>query len=401
MFKNIDEAIDWIVLRKRNSHSFELFKSFMEKLGNPQDDLKIIHVAGTNGKGSTVTFLRDMFINNGYHVGTLQSPHYLSHLDRIRLDGANIPDEAFLRILNQYYEMFVDENLGMFEIDYVIAIMFFLEVKTDYALIETGIGGRLDSTNVVNKPVLSIITNIGYDHQDMLGDTLEEICYEKCGIIKGNSHTIVGYIDDNLKNIVKNRCNSLNNEYHECASYNILSPGTFEYKGVLYTLNPKALYQIQNASLSLETYDILSDICGIRCDDEALKKALRSFVWSGRFEKVSDNPLIILDGAHNENGVKALMESFDLIEGTKCIVFSALKRKNYKEMYDILKRHCDEIVLTSFDYPGAIDINDIENEKFYPDAKEAIAYARCNFEAVLICGSLYFISDVAGNKLYG
>ena len=193
----------------------------------------------------------------------------------------------------------------------------------------------------------------------------------------------------------------LNNKYHECASYNILSPGTFEYKGVLYTLNSKALYQIQNASLSLEAYDILSDICGIRCDDEALKKALRSFVWSGRFEKVSDNPLIILDGAHNENGVKALMESFDLIEGTKCIVFSALKRKNYKEMYDILKRHCDEIVLTSFDYPGAIDINDIENEKFYPDAKEAIAYARCNFEAVLICGSLYFISDVAGNKLYG
>ena len=116
---------------------------------------------------------------------------------------------------------------------------------------------------------------------------------------------------------------------------------------------------------------------------------------------MSDNPLIILDGAHNENGVKALMESFDLIEGTKCIVFSALKRKNYKEMYDILKRHCDEIVLTSFDYPGAIDINDIENEKFYPDAKEAIAYARCNFEAVLIRGSLYFISDVAGNKLYG
>lgn len=401
MFKNIDEAIDWIVQRKRNSHSFELFKSFMEKLGNPQDDLKIIHVAGTNGKGSTVTFLRDMFINNGYHVGTLQSPHYLSHLDRIRLDGANIPDEAFLRILNQYYEMFVDENLGMFEIDYVIAIMFFLEVKTDYALIETGIGGRLDSTNVVNKPVLSIITNIGYDHQDMLGDTLEEICYEKCGIIKENSHTIVGYIDDNLKNIVKNRCNSLNNKYHECASYNILSPGTFEYKGVLYTLNSKALYQIQNASLSLEAYDILNDICGIRCDDEALKKALRSFVWSGRFEKVSDNPLIILDGAHNENGVKALMESFDLIEGTKCIVFSALKRKNYKEMYDILKRHCNEIVLTSFDYPGAIDINDIENEKFYPDAKEAIAYARCNFEAVLICGSLYFISDVAGNKLYG
>ena len=164
MFKNIDEAIDWIVQRKRNSHSFELFKSFMEKLGNPQDDLKIIHVAGTNGKGSTVTFLRDMFINNGYHVGTLQSPHYLSHLDRIRLDGANIPDEAFLRILNQYYEMFVDENLGMFEIDYVIAIMFFLEVKNDYALIETAIGGRLDSTNVVHKSVLSIITNFAYDH---------------------------------------------------------------------------------------------------------------------------------------------------------------------------------------------------------------------------------------------
>ena len=401
MFKNIDEALNWIVKRKRNSHSFELFKSFMDRLGNPQDSLKIIHVAGTNGKGSTVTFLRDMFINNGYHVGTLQSPHYLSHLDRIRIDGNNIADEAFLRILNQYYELFIKENLGMFEIDYVIAILYFIEEKVDYALIETGIGGRLDSTNVVNKPLLSIITNIGFDHQDMLGNTLEEICQEKCGIIKKDSHTIVGYIDEKLKNIVKKRCNKLNNIFHECKNYKVLSPGTFEYDGILYTLNSKALYQIQNASLSLEAYGILSDIEGIRNDNEALKKALRSFKWSGRFEKVSDKPLIILDGAHNENGVRALMESFDLIEGRKCIVFSALKRKNYKEMYDILKRHCDEIVLTSFDYPGAIDINDIDNEKFYSSAFEAIAYAKNNYETVLICGSLYFISDVAGNKLYG
>ncbi|MGN1405849.1 MAG: bifunctional folylpolyglutamate synthase/dihydrofolate synthase [Erysipelotrichaceae bacterium] len=401
MFKNIDEALDWIVKKKRNNHSFDLFRSFMEKLNNPQDKLKIIHVAGTNGKGSTVTFLRDMFINNGYHVGTLQSPHYLSHLDRIRLDGNNIPEETFVRLLNQYYELFVKEDLGMFEIDYVIAVMFFLEEKVDYALIETGIGGRLDSTNVVNKPILSIITNIGYDHQDMLGDTLEEICQEKCGIIKKNSNTIVGYIDDNLKNIVRERCESLNNKYHECQNYTVLSPGTFEYNGILYSLNSKALYQIQNASLSLETYSVLSNLYGVRNDNEALKKALRSFKWSGRFEKVNDKPLIILDGAHNENGVRALMESFDLIEGTKCIVFSALKRKNYKEMYDILKKHCDEIVLTSFDYPGAIDISDIENEKFYSNASEAIAYAKNSYEVVLICGSLYFISDVAGNKLYG
>lgn len=395
MFNNIDEALDWIVQRKRNNHSFLDFKKLNERLGNSADKLKIIHVAGTNGKGSTITMLRDFLINNGYKVATLQSPHFLTHLDRIRINNINIPEEVFVDKINKYYDLSISENLGMFEIDFLVAIDYFIEEEVDFALIEVGIGGRLDSTNVIKKPLLSIITNIGLDHQDMLGFTLESICKEKCGIIKKDSKTLVGYLDDKLKAIALDTCKKLNNTYHEVSPVLALNDHLFEYKGIVYSLSSMALYQVYNAALALEAYDILVKDYGINYDLAKIKKALRDFFWPGRFEIVCKKPLMIIDGAHNKPGVEALMETFDLLKGTKCIIFSALKRKDYSQMYDILNKHCDEIIVTSFNIQGSIEESDIKGDCYYKNYKEAIEYAKTRYENILICGSLYFISDVA------
>lgn len=395
MFKNIDEALNWIVGRKRNNHSFSDFKKLNEELNNPADKLRIIHVAGTNGKGSTVTMLRDFLMENGYKVGTLQSPHFLTHLDRIRINNQNIPEEIFLKKLNDYYDLSVKENLGMFEIDFLVAIDYFINENVDFAIIEVGIGGRLDSTNVINKPLLSIITNIGLDHQDMLGPTLDLICKEKCGIIKDSSKTLVGYLSDDLKDIVRSECLKHDNKYYEVKMVKCLNDRLFEYKGIIYNLASLALYQIFNAALALEAYDILVKEYGINYDIQKIKKALINFRWPGRFDIVNKKPLIILDGAHNKPGVEALMESFDLFKGSKCIIFSALKRKNYQEMYDILSNHCDEIIVTSFNIPGSIEQSDINNECYYQNYQEALEYAKKRYENILVCGSLYFISDVA------
>ena len=178
MFVNIEEALAWIMNKRNNNYSFEHFKKVAEDFGNIQDKLKMVHVAGTDGKGSTVNYLADLLISQGFKVGTFTSPHYVTHLDRIRINGSNIPDQDFLKLLNKNYDFFIENDLSMFEMDYLLMAEYFYEEKVDYAVVEVGLGGRLDSTNIVKSPLLEIITTIGYDHMDRLGNTLTEICRE-------------------------------------------------------------------------------------------------------------------------------------------------------------------------------------------------------------------------------
>ncbi len=399
MFKNIDEALNWIMAQHKGELSFTDFKKVVEEIGNPQDDFKMIHVAGTDGKGSTVTFLRDLLMSQGYKVGTLQSPHFLTHLDRIRLNGENIKEEAFLRILNEHYDFFVDKHLGMFEMDYLIMCQYFKEEKIDYAIIEVGLGGRLDSTNVCNYPLLSIITTIGYDHMDRLGNTLEEICGEKCGIIKNNSHVLIGHLNDNLKEIVKDYCRRLNSSYFELGEYQDLGNRHFLYNGEEYQILSYAKYQLHNASLALCAFEQLAKICDMKIDKQKANDALSKTLWAGRFQIVRENPRVILDGAHNIHGVAALVESYKCLSGSKCIVFSALKRKEHKKMLEMLKKNCDCLILTTFEYHEALKQQDIIELADITDNDwaHAISEAIKSYDNVLVCGSLYFISEVAAS----
>ena len=394
MFTNIDEAIAWITSRRNTGHTFENFKKVCDKLNNPQNSFYTIHVAGTDGKGSTVTYLRDLLMSQGYKVGTLQSPHYITHLDRIRINNNNIPSDVFLKILNDNYQVFIENDLSMFEMDYLIMCYYFIQEKIDFAIVEVGIGGRLDATNVVDNTKLSIITTIGYDHMELLGDTLPKICYEKCGIIKDNSKVLTGHLDLDCDEVVINEAKRHNAKYYALGEYKDLGNRKFSFNNEEYAISSYAKYQLHNASLALYAFEIVAKDYGIAVDMNKAKNALLKSNWPNRFEIVKEEPRVILDGAHNIHGIEASMNSFDQFSGSKCIVFSCLKRKEYKKMIELLYGHADKIILTSFDNDGVIDLNEFTKLETIVDYKEAIDYAIDNYDNVLICGSLYFLSDV-------
>ena len=397
MFNNIDEALDWIQNRRNTGHTFDNFKCVCNKINNPQNDFYTIHVAGTDGKGSTVAFLRDALMSHGFKVGTLQSPHYITHLDRIRINNVNIPESIFLSILNKNYSFFIENDMSMFEMDYLIMCEYFKMEKVDFAIVEVGIGGRLDATNVVDNTKLSIITTIGYDHMELLGDTLEKICFEKCGIIKNNSKILIGHLNDECKKVVIDESRKHNAEYYELGDYIDLGDRRFIYEQQEYKITSYADYQLHNASLAIKAFDIVCDDCDIEIDRDKLKYAIANSVWQNRFEIVKENPRVILDGAHNIHGVEALCKSFDKFNGSKCIVFSALKRKEYIKMVEMLKEHADELIITSFANYGVIDLEEFAEYNTCDSYIDAIDYAIKNYDNILICGSLYFLSDVVLN----
>ncbi len=395
MFHDITDALNWVMSRRKGDMPFSSFQQIMKELGDPQDDFQLIHVAGTDGKGSTVTYLRDLLMSQGFHVGTLQSPHYETHLDRIRFDGKNIPEEAFLRLLNRYYDLFIEKDLGMFEIDYIIMCVYFKEVKADVVITEVGIGGRLDSTNVVHHPLLSIITTIGYDHMDRLGNTLEDICREKCGIIKDHGKVLVGELETGLRDIAYITAMNKNSSFYELKPYREIKDRTFTYRAKTYHVKSFGKYQYHNASLALEALRILQEDLDFTIDQKAAEEAVMKTIWKGRFEVVEEDPLIILDGAHNVHGMASLLESVDALKGRKLILFSALRRKEYKKMLKEMKGHCERLVVTSFSTPGAIKREDAEGYEFCEDYVSFLKENKKNYDVIIICGSLYFISEIA------
>ena len=397
MFTNIEEAIEWIYTQRSRNYNFLHFKSVCEMKGNPQNSFYTIHVAGTNGKGSTVNYISSILRAHGYKVGTLTSPHYVKHQDRIRINDENITDEAFIRILNENYEFFTSNKLSMFEMDYLIMCQYFKEENIDFLVLEVGLGGNKDSTNVIDNTKLSVITTIGYDHMERLGNTLEEICMQKCGIIKNNSKVLIGDLNDSCTNIVKEVCNERNCKFYKLDDYQKIGNRKFIYHNNEYELESYADYQIHNASLALNAFDIVAKDYGIDVDIDKCKSAVKNALWRARFEIVKEKPLVIIDGGHNIHGIEALVKSFDKFKGSKCVVFSALKRKEYQKMIDVLEKHCDEVIITNFPNSQVIDLNEFSNYKTYEDYIEAIDYAIANYENILICGSLYFMSEVVLN----
>ncbi|MBR4461494.1 MAG: bifunctional folylpolyglutamate synthase/dihydrofolate synthase [Erysipelotrichaceae bacterium] len=397
MFTDIQEAIKWLIKRRNSNYSFEHFKEVCHKIGDPQNHLYQIHVAGTDGKGSTVSYLAALLRSQGYKVGTFTSPHYLTHLDRIRIDDVPIPEDIFLSILNEGLPFYLENDLSMFEIDYLIMCRYFKESRVDVAVVETGLGGRLDSTNVVDNTKLSIITTIGYDHMDRLGNTLAEICREKCGIIKDDSRILIGHLDEECRKIVEDCASQHHSVFYELGDYTDLGDRRFRFHDREFQLNSYASYQIHNASLALYALEIISKDLRFQIDYSKAKEALSSAVWHGRFEIVKEKPRVIIDGAHNIHGVEALVQSFDRFTGSKCIVFSALKRKDFHPMSEMLKEHCDRLVITTFDNKEAISHEDLLQYDYDPSYEHAIDEAIKNYDNILICGSLYFLSDVVSN----
>ena len=394
MFANTAEAVKWISSRRKTDYSLDHFREVCHSLGDPQDGLYIIHVAGTNGKGSTVNYLADLLMSQGFKVGTITSPQYLTYLDRIRINGKNIDEANFLEIVNENYDLFVQNGLSMYEMDYLIMCSYFLKENVDIAIVETGIGGRYDPTNVSDHTKLSIITSIGYDHMELLGDTLEKICYDKSGIIKENSDVLCGKLSGECLDIVRQEAAKKNAHVYVLDDFEVLSENRFRFHEREYILSSFASYQLHNASLAIYALELTARKKGFEIDYEKAAEALGKSLWHLRFEIVKENPRVILDGAHNMHGIEAMLKSFDRFSGSKCIIFSALKRKEYLKMAEMLNKHCDRLIITTFENAEAISIKEMADYEVIEDYRQAITEAMKGYDNVLICGSLYFLSDV-------
>lgn len=395
-----DEVIKLIEQRKNRGYGLQHFKDYMKTLGDPQLQLKCIHVAGTNGKGSTVNDIRSVLQEAGYKVGSFTSPYMISHYDRIRINDVYIPADDFLDIANRYFDSWMAWDLSMFEIDMCIAVIYFIEQEVDVCVFEVGLGGRLDSTNILY-PMISVITNIGLDHMELLGDTKAKIAKEKAGIVKQGIPLITGEHTTECLRVFQECVKEQNTIMIECGLPQHVEDTAQgicfddqEYASI--QLSTHAGYQAKNAALCIEVIRQLNQMGQLHVEEEALRIGLAKATWIGRFEVMKEQPLLLLDGAHNAHGIQALVDS---LKGRKDIrvIFSVLKDKKFEKMLDILETLTTDIVVTPFLNERALDVRCLKERshiRIVEDYKEAIRDAVKAGKDTVITGSLYFISEV-------
>ncbi len=346
-------------------------------LGNPQDDLKYIHVAGTNGKGSVCTMLESILRNAGYKTGLYTSPHIFEYTERIKINGIDIPKEDFAELFEEVSN--INIHLTEFEVLTVMMFLYFKRNNVDIVILETGLGGRFDATNVIKTNLCSVITQIDLDHTERLGETKEKIAYEKAGIIKPNCPVItsMGY------EAIRDRADELN------AMLIFVSP--FVPPEFVDALALKGLHQIENLALVLTVINYLfKDI-----DENTIKEGLKQVKNQCRFEYFKDKNLII-DASHNPNGILALRNNLDYYfpNEKRRFVFGCLKNKDYSKMMNILFREGDEIYLNEFDYPNACPFN-ILSEKCPQKALPYSDKVKLTPDKLnIICGSFYMIGKL-------
>lgn len=397
MFSNATQAVDWMEQRRFNTRGFLKFHAFMKQIGSPHDAVPSIHIAGTNGKGSTLNYIACALQEAGYKVGTFTSPYLETHFDRICMNHKTIPEDEFLSIVNTYATAFEKHDLNMFEIDMCIAAIYFKD-KVDIAIYETGLGGRTDATNVL-QPLLSIITNIGMDHWELLGDTYEKIATEKGGIIKPCTPFITGEKKMNCLAIFKELCKIKDSELlilpevHVQASRDAIS---FVYQDIKYELKDTPMYQADNICIALEAITWLDEHTKFHVTNQQSKHAIINAKWLGRFEIMSRNPLIIVDGAHNKEGMEALCNSIQCYPDIH-VIFTALADKDSDHMIESLLKISDDITICEFDFYRAGTAKTIAKDypvRIIKDFRAAIQDAITKQGTILITGSLYFISEV-------
>ena len=399
-FQKAEDVIAIIEQRKNRGYGLDHFKQYMASLGNPQNRLRSIHIAGTNGKGSTTNDIRSILQAAGYKVGSFTSPFMITHLDRIRINNQDIREEAFLGITNRYYDSWMEWDLSMFEIDMCIAVFYYLEEQVDFCVFETGLGGRKDATNIL-QPLVSVITNIGMDHMEFLGDTLEKIAGEKAGIVKEDIDLITAEDKECCLQVFQKHTASAHAQCikaGEISNIQETADGlSFDYGNVKdVALYGKARYQCRNAALAIEVCLYLQRQGHIRLTEVQLRTGLHQAVWIGRFETISKEPLIILDGAHNADGIHALCETLKQMEDVQ-VLFSVLKDKNFEAMLQELETVCGEILVVPFYNERALDVRLLEGRKhihLMESYERAIPHALQKVKPLVITGSLYFISDV-------
>ena len=358
----------------------ERISAILELLGNPQDRLKCFHVAGTNGKGSVCSIIATVLAEAGMKTGLYTSPHLFKYTERIKVNGNNIPDEVFARLVFEVCEIADKNDIHLTEFEILTAVMFkyFADNNVDVVVLETGLGGRYDATNVIKENLCAIITHIALDHTERLGNTRDKIAEEKAGIIKPNCPVVT------------------------CEGFEVIRDTADEKNALLMMIAPfedttnlslKGMYQQENLSLALAAVRLVYP----QISEYIIQDALKKVKHPARFQLIEDKNIII-DGAHNPNGIIALKESLDFYypDKRRRYVFGCLRNKDYKKMVSTLFEANDEIYFYHFNNPNSCTFEELQSVCEF-EAKEFEDITKLEYRndtLTIVCGSFYMINEI-------
>ncbi|MBI9009432.1 MAG: bifunctional folylpolyglutamate synthase/dihydrofolate synthase [Tenericutes bacterium] len=414
MFREFEETKNWIENIKKFGSRLDLSRisAFLKELDNPEKAYKTIHVAGTNGKGSTSSYLANILMDAGYKVGLYTSPYIVKFNERIVVNNHYITDQEMVKYANEilpiWQRMFdAGDTVTFFEVLTIMCFLYFKEKSVDFAVIEVGLGGTLDATNVI-VPEISLITNISYDHMNVLGDTLESIALNKLGIVKDNVPLVTSVENEKLCPLFKEITEKHHSELHfvdfeQLRDISLDESTKFTYREKQYEAGLVGLHQAKNAALAVDAIHLLNERLNLHISEENIRNGLLNTKWPGRFEIFNHN--IILDGAHNIGGIEALRKTVWKLypnKNIKCLV-SIMHDKEHQKIIEVLDNFCDELFFTEFEYARRADAKDLfdeshhHNKKLYKDHKQIFLRLAKNLrddEVLLVTGSLYFISEI-------
>ena len=437
-FESYEQAVEWIngLVPFGIRPGLDRIKALMERLENPERRLRFIHVAGTNGKGSTCAFLTSVLLESGYSVGTFTSPYITKFTNRFQYNGEDIPEDTLLKLANELYPLVQDiagSELGsptMFEVSTALAILYFArETVPDVVVWETGLGGRMDVTNIVH-PVVSVITNIGMDHTDILGDTIQDIAAEKAGIIKPGVPVVSTVTQPEAVEVLKQAAGRnrstlylVGEQFHYERSGGTEKEQRFRFEGPFRELelaiSMQGEHQCANAACAMMTLEVLRHYMAFVVEEDDLKTGFMGTRWAGRMEKVSSSPRIVLDGAHNPEGAASLAKALpDVYSYRKLnLMMGMLANKHHESYLQHILPIVDTLILTEPDFRRKMDANalgDIVEQLrdqyakqtlqiiIEPDWKNAIELLKSRTEAEdlgVVSGTLYLIADVRSHLL--
>lgn len=439
-FQTYDEAVQWITGLHANGikPGLQRMERFMETFANPHRRLKMIHVAGTNGKGSTSAMLDKVLRRAGYEVGMFTSPYIQKFTERITFNGEPISEEDVLQLANRIKpvaDQIGETELGyptMFEICVTMAILYFAEVSYPYFVIwETGLGGRLDSTNIVT-PLISVVTNIGLDHTDLLGDSIEQIAAEKAGIIKPGVPVVTAVEQAEAIKVLEDTAVARKSTvYRYKSSFDFVTSmqedgsKTMDFVGPFQDINELRIslqgdHQFKNAAVAIMTLEVLRQYYAAIIEEEDLREALNDVTWPGRLEIISEEPRILLDGAHNPEGAEALAAALKQSYSYERLHIMAgmLTKKHHRSYWRHILPLADTVIVTEptfgqakptqelFDVitemkqEGGLDRLEIIAEPDWQEAIKRLQQLTEERDLGVVTGSLYLVADVRSMLLY-
>ncbi len=414
MFTTIEEAREWIENSHRFGEKLDLvrMKLAAKRLGRPENSFKSIHIAGTNGKGSTTNYIKNILLAAGHKVGIYTSPFVVMFNERMGIDDDYISDEETVMYANRlqilWDELYATEGecLTFFEILTLMSFLYFRDHQIEYAAVEVGLGGLLDATNIIT-PEVSVITNISWDHMKQLGNTLESIAMNKLGIVKPGHPLVTTEENPDLRLLFASECASRYSDCVFCEMNKVTDiyvgeTTRFTYEGHQYVLQLPGYHQIKNAILAIETIKKLSQIEPTGVTQQHIHDGLARTVWAGRFEIFHHN--VVLDGAHNIGAFETLIDSIHRVYPGKYvkILFCMMKDKEHQTVIGMLDKIADEFHFTQIDYKRAATAQELYDESHHPnkflhenfaEAYEMLKHPNEN-EILVVTGSLYFVSAI-------